>query len=192
MSDFTYRMPKDGDDLNKMVQNAIESALTMKKRVQVAAVAILFHAESCGDYTQATVLVDGLGDGINGKALIEFFVKFGGLTVDEENGGFNGWSGKEHIAQYFTAAKETPWFTLKPVNVWAGYSLEDALQSLLSKHNNMLKKQAKLDADDEGRASYDMEVKQSTLESVVRICDFESIISETVEPEVVEPVAAVA
>ena len=127
---FTYRFAKTADELNKQIDSAIDSAKTMKQRVQVAAVSILFHAEDCGDYTGAARLIDGLGDGVNQDALVEFFVLFGGLQVDTKNGGFNDWLGREHIREHFQTAKETPWFSLKKMTPYKGFDADAALCKL--------------------------------------------------------------
>ena len=176
-----YKLAKNAAELDRQIVLAIESANTMKNRVQVAAVSILNHAFLHGDYTRAAVLVDGLGAGINGTALVEFFVKFGGLVVDAEEGGFSGWKGNEYIKENFDAAKAQPWFELKPVSPWAGYNLEDELTKLINKHTSMLKKIHKLEEDDDSREKFSFEVSDATITAVVSLCGMEAVVAEADE-----------
>ena len=173
-----YKLAKTVKELDRQIELAIQSANTMKNRVQVAAVSILAHAEAHGDYTRAAVLVDGLGQGINGAALVEFFVKFGGLVVDAEEGGFSGWSGKEYIAENFEAAKAQPWFELKAVNPWAGYNLEDALTKLADNHIKMTQKLGKLADNDPNREKFEFEVSEAVITRVVSLCNMEVIVAD--------------
>jgi hypothetical protein len=176
---INYRLAKTGEELAKMVQRTITTANTLRKQVQETAVAIIAHAEAHGDYTQANVLVNGLGEGINGRALVEWFAKYGGLVVDEDQGAFVGWQGKDYIRENFSAAKENMWWTLKPQNPWAGLKLEDALQSVITKHDNALKKANKLNLSDEDRARLiDDNVRPETIEAICRLADFKVIITE--------------
>ena len=173
-----YVLAKNAKELDRQIALAIESAVTMKKRVQVAAVSILAHAAEHGDYTRAAILVDGLGQGVNGTALVEFFVKFGGLTVDAEEGGFNGWAGAEYIRDNFEGAKAQPWFELKPVNPWAGYNLEDDVLKLVKKHTAMLKKLHALPDDDAKREQFSFGLSAGTITSVVSLCGMDTIVAK--------------
>lgn len=123
-----------------LIDSAIKSAKTMKMKVQVAAVAILQHAEKHGDYSKANVLVDGLGHGVKADSLVAWFVKFGGLIVDEEGKGFGGWKGSEYIKEQFTKAKANAWYDEKKGNAWAGFNLLDELAKVVKKEENARKK----------------------------------------------------
>jgi hypothetical protein len=179
MSDkVVYRLAANVAELDKMVENAIASANTMRKRVQVVAIAILAHAEKHGDYTRAQTLIEGLGHGVNMKALVEFFVRFGGLVVDSEEGGFCDWKGSEYIRENFQNAKATMWWELKPQNPWQGFDLETELVKLIKRAQTAEKRIEKLPDDSPDRAKFSMEVNDATLQSVVSLCNFEAIVDE--------------
>lgn len=121
-------------DVDTLITSAIKSAGKMKEAVQIAAVSVLMHAAKHGDYSKAQVLVDGLGDGVHGGALVAWFQKYGGLLIDSESGeGFNGWSGAEYIRDKFSEAKEVHWYTLKKQNPYRGFDLSEALATLLKR-----------------------------------------------------------
>lgn len=119
-------------DVDGNIEKAHASYQSMRKSVQIAAVSVLFHAEKHGDYSKAATLIDGL-EGLNQTALVEFFVKFGGFIVDEENGGFSGWSGKDYIRENFGTAKATMWWELKKQSPYKGFDLNDQLWGLIEK-----------------------------------------------------------
>lgn len=127
-------------DVDGTIAHALSSFADTKKRVQVACVAVLYHAMRHGDYSKAQILVDGLV-GLNQRALVEFFVKFGGLTVDEDSKKFSGWAGKDFIQGKFAESKTTMWWDLKVQNPWEGFDLEKELARVLDKAS---KAQAKL------------------------------------------------
>ena len=114
MTAITYTFAKNGSDLNKIIDSAIASANTMKKKVQVATVAIIKHTADNGDYTGFNRLVDGLGKGVNTNALIEYIVAFTGLVVDEENKCFTGKVVKKFFTAKFCDAKATMWYSFAP------------------------------------------------------------------------------
>ncbi len=180
-----YTFAKDRAHLADMVAKAIVTVQRAKDKVQVVAVAILKHAHEHGDYSLAEELVNGLGNGINAKGLVEFFVRFGGLVVDEEEGGFTGWQGAEFIQENFTEAKGTMWYDLAPANPWAGYNLEAELVKVINKHDKMLKKLAKLDSDDEDRAKYNLDVSEGTRAIVFNMCDFRVLEEDTTDEQAV-------
>jgi len=183
---INYILAANAEELDSQISAAIESASTMRERVQIAAVSILAHAEKHGDYTRAAILVDGLGEGVNQRALVEFFVKFGGLIVDEEDGGFNGWTGAEFIKEHFQDAKGTMWYTLKPLPVWSGYSLEDALNKVVNQHLKHQKKLNALPADDPARKKFEMSANRVTLERVLGLVDMELIVNDNEQSQDVD------
>ena len=133
----TYKIAKNVKELDTQIETAIQSANTMKAAVQQAAVSIIFHAFAHGDYTRAQTLVDGLGNGINSKAIVEWFVQFGGLTIDEENKCFGGWKGKDYIKANIETAKSTMWYDLKVQAPFKGFDLNDEIAKLLKKATAM-------------------------------------------------------
>ena len=137
---------KDAKGVDALIGEAVSSAKTMKEKVQVAGIAILIHAEKCGDYRKANDLVKGLGDGVNGAALVEWFVKFGGFTISPDGDCFDGWKGAEYIQDHFNgkdSAKTTAWYSLKKINPYKGFDLVAALKSVVKRAeaaNDMLDK----------------------------------------------------
>lgn len=131
---------KNAKTVDQLIEAAIGSLKTMREKVQVAAVAILQHAEQCGDYSKAQILVDGLGNGINKASLQKWFIDFGGLKYDEDTKQFNGWSGKVFIREAFGTAKATAWWELKKAPEYKGYDVVQALQAVIKQGNAAIKK----------------------------------------------------
>ncbi len=152
-----FVIAKDVKTLDKQISNAIQTANTMKFQVQQAALSIIFHAYTHKDYSRAQVLVDGLGNGVNCNALVEWFVQFGGLIVDEENKCFGGWKGQDHIKANIEQAKTTMWYDLKVQSPFKGFNLNDEINKLLVKANKM---QALVDKGDEKASEIEMNTKQ--------------------------------
>ena len=143
------------------IKAAIKAAVSSRKLIQTAAVEVLRHAERCGDWTKANVLVSGLPSSIRKDSLVEWFVKFGGLstkisaedaanpdvTLDELMEGFHGWSGADFIREHFKEAQDTMWDTVKkPSNPWKGFDLKAEIARLVAKANKEAK-QHKGDAE---------------------------------------------
>ena len=150
-----------------LITDAIHSAKTMKDKVQVAGIAILMHAEKCGDYRKANDLIEGLGQGINGKAIVEWFSIYGGFTISEDGKAFDGWKGADHIKNQFQAAKTTAWYTLAPSNPWGGFNLLEELGKVVKKEE---KARAKIKAaNDAGEVeqAQELEGKVETPEHVL-------------------------
>lgn len=133
---------KNAKSVDQLIEQAINSAKSMREKVQLAAVAILIHAEKHGDWTKASDLVDGLGDGVNGAALVEWFKVYGGLIVDEKEGCFSGWKGADHIRKNFESAKATAWWELKKQSPYKGFDLIATLNRVVQQATNA---QAKLE-----------------------------------------------
>jgi hypothetical protein len=126
------------------------TASTLRDKVQECAILIAIHAAKHGDYSKANKLVDALGDGVNGAALVEWFVKYVGLTIDTEKKCF----GKEFIKENLDKAKANKWYTCKRVNPFAGYDFDKALASLLKQADTMAKVKAKATTEgDDAKAS---------------------------------------
>lgn len=174
---MNYTLPKNATALKAIIATAIESAHTMKANVQLASVAVLHHAYQHGDYTFANELINGLGHGVKRDSLVEWFAKFGGLTVGENSQeGFTGWSGKAHIKDNFEQAKATMWYELKKANPFEGYSLEDELRKVMKKHQRISK--AALKMDDNDKAKINFEVNEATIQQLLTLCNFEEIAIE--------------
>lgn len=174
MSAIKYITPKDAAHVDNLIGKAVKSVAKARVDVQVAAVAILFHAEKHGDYTKANELVTGLGNTINGKALVEWFVVYGGLVIDEESEAFASWKGAEHIRDKFQEAKAKMWWELKQQRPFSGFNLEEALQRVLRDHKKATKDMDKLSEED--RAKVNIKVNDDTIKAVLGLCNFEAIV----------------
>lgn len=168
-----YVFAKNAADLEKIQASAVRSVQKARNQVQIAAVATIRHAWEHGDWTYAQKLVEALGNTVNGAAIVEWFVQFGGLKV-EDGKGFVAWSGKDYIEANFEKAKATMWWDLKKKNPFAGYSLEAALQRVIKEHNSIKEKVVGMTAEDQAKIS--MEVNEATIKAVLSLCNFEAII----------------
>lgn len=174
-----YVFAKNAADLEKIQANAVRSVNRARVCVQVAAVATIRHAYEHGDYTYAQKLVDALGNTINGAALVEWFKVYGGLTTGDD--GFTGWSGKDHIKDNFEDAKGKMWWELKVKNPFKGYSLEDALQKVLTDHAKIVKGMDKMTEEEKAKVS--VQVNDATIQAVLKLCNFEAIIDDAQEEQ---------
>lgn len=116
-------------DVKEVVASAIKQYQKGRRSVQNAAVCVLLHAYKHGDYTQATVLCEGVGN----KSLVSWFEDFGGLKQGDE-GGFSGWSGKDFIEKRFEDAKKQMYWEYKAEKIWGGMDDLKAAKALLKKH----------------------------------------------------------
>ena len=175
MTAIKYVFAKDAAGLEKIQASAIRSVTKARVQVQIAAVATIRHAFEHGDWTYAQRLVDGLGNTVNGAALVEWFAKYGGLTV-EDGKGFSGWKGKDHIEANFNEAKAEMWWDLRKQNPYSGYSLETALQKVIADHAAAQKKLAKLSEEDKQKVQF--QVNDETIQAVLKLCNFDVIIND--------------
>lgn len=171
-----YVMPKDAAAVESLIGKAVKSVQKARVDVQIAAVAILIHAEKHGDWTKANDLVLGLGNTVNGKALVEWFVRFGGLVVGEEEGMFIGWTSAEFIKEKFQESKAVMWWDLKVASPFKGFDLDAALNKVLSDYNKHQKNMEKLSEED--KAKVKTTVNDATIKAVLSICNFEGIFTE--------------
>lgn len=169
-----YVSPKDAAQVDGLIGKAVKSVAKARVDVQIAAVAILMHAEKHGDWTKANDLVKGLGNTINGAALVEWFCQYGGLTIDEDNDCFGGWSGADHIRDNFQAAKGKMWWELKQKSPFKGFDLDAALAKVVADHAKAVKAMANLSEED--KAKVKLVVNDATIKSVLGLCNFEAII----------------
>lgn len=187
MAAIKYVFAKDAAGLEKIHASAIRSVAKARVNVQIAAVATIRHAWEHGDYSYAQKLVEGLGNTINGAALVEWFVQYGGLKINAEGKGFGGWSGKDYIEQNFEAAKAKMWWELKKQSPFKGFDLEAALQKVLKDHATFTKDIEAL--SDEDKAKVKLEVNDATIQAVLKLCKFDVIINEQ-DDNAVQEVAA--
>lgn len=134
-----YTTFKGKEDLVKAIDRAAAHYATARTAAQNAAIGILLHAAKHGDYSLANTLVEGIGTG-DATPLVKWFVEFGGLTISEESKAFDGWQGKQYIADRMDTAKSTMFWSYKEKSPYAGFDLEQALAGLIDKANKAKKK----------------------------------------------------
>ena len=144
--------------VNAQIVQAIEAVKTMKKRVQIAAIGTLIVAglaKTDAERTQAVDLanhlVNELGNGIKGKGLVAFFMKFG-FRLDADGKQFAKCKSEETIREKFEEAKKTMWFDLAPDAPFADYNFTVELRKLLDRAGKMVDddehaKQISVDSD---------------------------------------------
>ena len=176
-----YIQPKDAVQVDSLIGKAVKSVNKARVDVQIAAVAILMHAEKHGDWTKANDLVKGLGNTINGKALVEWFVVYGGLVVDPEADQFSGWTSAQHIRDKFQDAKSKMWWELKVQSPFKGFDLEAALLKVCKDHAAVVAKMAAMPEEDQKKVK--LIVNDSTIKAVLGLCNFEAILEDGKEEE---------
>ena len=150
---INYKEIKGGVDAS--IARAINSTGKARQHIQHAAVSVLIHTATHGDWRKAVTLVEGLGDGtVRADSLVAYFVKVG-LTHDPETGEFNGSRGKAFIAANLDKAKATAWNTVKKApNPYKGFHFEDAVRALIKTATaaHAAKASAELEDDKEKRS----------------------------------------
>ena len=185
---MNYTLPKNNKELSVLIASAIGAAQSMRDKVQQAAVGILYHAYKHGDWTKANDLVDGLGHGVKRDSLVAFFVRFGGLTVSEEDKAFTAWKGTQHIKDNFDEAKSKMWYDFKKVNPFQGYSLEAELQKLMKRHTTMVKKAASM--SEEEQALVKTTASQATIDALLSIAGFDEVMHTVGQDDIDAQIAA--
>jgi hypothetical protein len=150
-------------NVDQLIATAISSSNTMRKNVQIAAVHVLIHAAQHGDYSKAQILVDGLGDGVNARGLVQWFVEFGGLTVSEGADGFDGWQGKAHIAQFLDQAKAKMWWEFKVQNPYQGFNIVEAVTKTIAAAEKALAKKNKALSEGDNETAEKIKVTQDKI-----------------------------
>jgi hypothetical protein len=121
-----------GTALKDYIEVTCAKAKTLKDRIQVASVGILMHVGTHNNKPQAVKyansLIDGLGQGIQLKALVDWFVEFG-MVIGEDGKGFADVN-LDKVKATFQKAKATHWVSFAPATVWAGFKLDDKLEAL--------------------------------------------------------------
>lgn len=171
-----YISAKDTKALEALQDKAIRSVSSMRVHIQVALVATVIHMGQHGDWTVASRLVYGLGNSVNGKAIVQWFKDYGNLSTNDE--GFTGFTNKDFKAAILAtldAAKEKMWWELKAVNPFKGFSLEAALQAVIKNHKLAIGKVAKGEAKED---DVDVAVNDATIRQVLALCHFDAIIAD--------------
>jgi hypothetical protein len=185
MTKLKYVDPKNEAELTKLMDGAIRAASKAREAVQVAAVAILIHAGKHGDWTKANVLVEGLGNTINGQALVAWFITFGGLQVNTEGTAFGSWAGAEHIKNNLDAAKGKMWWELRKQNAFAGYNATDTIMKFVRHHKELQKKIAGMKPEDASKISF--VISDEAMLAVLNLVDFEHIVQVKHEADATVP-----
>lgn len=125
------------------VNKAIRSTGVAKLRIHDALVEIGVHAYNTGDYTEFTRLVEGVS-GVNTQAIVLWGQRYLGLTFNGQ--GVTGWSGKNAIklndSSTEKGGKSVKWWTLKPMNAYAGFDLNARLEKLIADADRATQKAA--------------------------------------------------
>jgi hypothetical protein len=174
MSNIKYVEPKDAKELERLQDQAIRATVKARESVQIAAVATLIHAAKHGDWTGANRLTEGLGNTINGQALVKFFVDFGGLTINADESGFGGWAGADFIREHLDAAKAKMWWELRKVNPFAGYNADVELKKFVDKFAKMRKQLPGLPNEEATKVSFI--INEDTMRAVMHLVPFEEIV----------------
>ncbi len=132
-SNIRYVNLTTGTTLIDYINETCVRANKLKDRIQVAAVGCLMHLGKHGNKPHvceaATGLINGLGQGIQTKALIEWFIEFG-LIIDNEKGESFVDANIDKLKEKFEEAKKTHWVSFAPKKAWAGFSFDDKLEAL--------------------------------------------------------------
>ncbi|QQM15392.1 hypothetical protein [Kosakonia virus Kc261] len=169
---FKYTSFKDVAALDKAIADTISKAKTLRNGIQNVAVGILLHAHKHGDYTRAESFVNGLGEGVRQKALVDWFVQFGGLVIGErEDGksGFVSWKGADHIRDNIDKAKATMWWTCKPEAAFEGFDLQEALDKLIAKAEKAMNKANELRHEGRDEDANKVVVPQNVLDGLRKL-----------------------
>lgn len=171
-----YVVAKDTKGLETLQDKAIKSVHSARLSIQIALVATILHMGNHGDWTVATRLVDGLGNTVNGKAVVEYFKRFGNMSVSDE--GFTGFTDKDFKAAILAKldeAKATMWYELKIQQPYKGFSLEAALKAVIKNHKLAMDKVAE---KPELADAIDVAVNDETIRQVLALCKFDAIMDD--------------
>ena len=167
-----YTAFADAKALDKAIDSTFKKAQSLRADIQNVAVGILLHAYHHGDYTRAQVLVDGLGQSVRGKALVDWFVQYGGLQVGKVGGnkdGFVGWQGADFIKAHIDDAKAKMWWECKPEAPFAGFDMASELQRLIARAEKSVKQADKLRREGLGEDADKIHVPQATLDALRKL-----------------------
>ena len=128
-------------DVENLVGKAIESARTMKQRVQYAAVGLMIFSttDAKKSVELANHLVNQLGKGVKAEGLVKFFVDKAGFRLDAEGKAFESVKGEQWIRDNLESAKSTPWWSYAPATPFQMFTLEDELRKVIKKAKGKIK-----------------------------------------------------
>lgn len=139
-----YATFKTFEEVEAAVLKGIESANTMRQRVQYAAIALMvgstFEDEAKAEKTHAEMavelankLVTELGKGVKAEGLVKFLVDKGGFRLNAEGKALESIKNAEWIRANLQAAKDTPWWTYAPATPFQGFQLNDELRKIIKR-----------------------------------------------------------
>lgn len=184
MSKIKYVTPANAAAVDELIAKAVNSVSKARDLVQVACVAILIHAAKHNDYSKANDIVNALNGTVNSAAIVEWFVKFGGLIVAEDGSGFGSWQGPKYIAENLEAGKENMWYEMRRPNPFAGYNAEAELQRYIKRFTQMHKKI--VDLDDEDKAKVSFAISAGTIDALFKLVKMETVIAPDAEEQLTE------
>lgn len=121
------------EQVEAAVLKGIESAKTMKQRVQYAAVALMigstFDTEKALEL--ANKLATELGAGVKAEGLVKFMVDKAGFRLNAAGDAFESVKGEEWIRANLEAAKSTPWWTYAPATPFKGFTLNEEIRRIV-------------------------------------------------------------
>lgn len=174
MTKLKYLVAKNDADLNLIQGRAVKATHKARDLVQIALVATIIHLAQHGNRTVADQFVAGLGNTVNSAAVVEWFVQFGGLTVNEEGTGFGGWQGADYIKDNLNregGAKDTMWWELKKVNPFKGYNADAEIMRLVKNYKAM---QAKAQGDDADKIN--LTISDESIKALLNLANFNVLI----------------
>lgn len=153
-----YATFKTFADVEACVLKGIESAKTMRQRVQYAAVALMigstFENEKDAEKTHAEMavelantLVNELGQGVKAEGLVKYLVDKAGFRLNAEGKAFESVKGTEWIRANLEAAKATPWWTYAPATPFKGFQLNEEIRSIIKRAKKAVDRAAKSEDD---------------------------------------------
>jgi hypothetical protein len=178
-----YVTAKDAADLNKIQAKAVSAINNGRVQVQIALVATAIHAAKHGDWTPAEQFVVALGNSVNGAAVVEWIVKYMGLSVREDGKGFEAWQGKDYIAQHLDDAKDVMWWELKKKNPFAGFNAEAELLRFTEKYERMSKTLKGLSEEDQKKVS--LAISPKIFSALFNLVNFEELPLSEVDKQAV-------
>ncbi len=127
------------EQLKVSIAKALESADTMKKKVQIACVNVMIfagRAETKEEMAEIVVIANDmviqLGDGIRAKGLIGWFLEFGfKQDWNKPADGFIGIKSQQHIRENFERSKTEHWYTKSPEAPFKDYNFKVMLGKLI-------------------------------------------------------------
>lgn len=181
-----YTTAKDVAALEKIQDKAIKSVQSARVHIQVALVATVIHMGKHGDWTVASRLVDGLGNTVNGKAIVEWFKRFGNLSCDDK--GFTGFTDKDFSKAILATlntengAKATMWWELKVQAPYAGFNAEAVLQKFIKDSKAA---QARALANPDDASKIDIAISEGTIKALLDMANFEAILTNAANDDAI-------